>query len=364
MAVRIDNKCTIVIAVWNERDVTCQCLESLMCKTDYPHKVLIIDNGSDEDTKRFLENFCRDRPYFTIKRFDENLGYLKAANFAFSTLDTPYLCLLNNDTILTDGWLSECISVLKSRTDIGIVSPTTNEISRKFTEIFDAGRLGEYKGKFIETDSCVGSCFIVKKELVDRIDGFDAVYTKGYFEEVDYCFRARQAGFRSVMALGAYITHLSSVSFNKTPGASKKLWHENRDILESRWGKPKRMLFFIKRKYGSDALSRARDYIIKECRSRTIVDVYFKGNRSWIKEAHFNIREKNCLFYNMLSLFIILKFKKKPYDTIVTDIRMPSALFRLAGYGDDLSCRRYLFKEEMEKITDVYYDILGGRIKP
>jgi len=320
--------CTIAIAVWNQRDVTRRCLESLILKTDYPFKASIIDNGSGEDTKKFLGDFCKDKPNFSIKRFDENIGYLNAANFAFSVLDTPYICLLNNDTILTDGWLSECISVLESGDRIGIVSPTTNEIGRKFTEIFNANRLGEYKGRFVEVDSCLGSCFIVKKEVAERIGGFDPIYTKGYFEEVDYCFMARREGFISVMALGAYITHLSGVSFRENPQALNELWHKNRDILEARWGRPRRMMFFIKGDYAGGALSNVCGYIMKECRARTIVDFYSRHRHEWIEKAHFNIRVKRCLFYNFFVLYLILRFKKKSYDAVITDVKMPLFLRR------------------------------------
>jgi len=323
-----DKTCTIAIAVLDNKDITRQCLDSLILNTEGPYRVLVIDNGSQDETRIFLENFCAVRENFTLKRFNENTGYLAAANYALSTLKTPYICLLNNDTMVTAGWLSECVSILEARSDIGIISPTTNEISKRFEKLYWSGGIKHYRGRAIEVNSCVGSCFIVKREVVDKIGIFDPIYTDGYFEEVDYCLRAGKAGIRAMMALGAYIHHLGKRSFKKLPEETRyALWHKNRAILESRWGKNRHILFFIKGNYDNGALSRTREYLLDKCRDRAIIDLYFRGNRRWIRGTHFNIRYRDSLFYNFLYLFFILKFKKKSYDAVITDVKIPSFLF-------------------------------------
>ena len=126
------------------------------------------------------------------------------------------------------------------------VSPTTNEVSDKFRSISSSGKIKNYKGRSIEVNSCLGSCFILKREVIAKIGYFDPAYTSGYFEEVDYCFRARAAGFKSVLALGAYIEHLGNVSFGLKPKDREELWFKNRAIFESKWGKSERMLIFLK----------------------------------------------------------------------------------------------------------------------
>lgn len=327
----MNRPCTIAIAVWNKPEITAQCLKSLTLHTNYPHNVLIIDNGSEEETQVFLRDFCSGKDDFSIKRFDENIGYLSAANFALENITTPYICLLNNDTMVTDGWLSECISVLESRGDIGIVSPTTNEISNNFRAAFLSGCARALKGKSIEVNSGLGSCFILKNEVVKKIGLFDPIYTSGYFEEVDYSFKAAAAGFKSVMALGAYIEHLGNTSFGLMPEERKKLWHANRGIFESRWGKSERILVFVKKAYGKDALSKAKEYLLDKCRHRAIVELYFKRGDGWARGVHFNIRNKKSPFYASLLLCFMIRMKKKAYDIVITDIRMPPLLLRLFG---------------------------------
>jgi len=326
----MEKTCTVAIAVWNSLKATRQCLESLVLHTDYPYKALVIDNGSGADTRAFLEDFCRGRDNFRIKRFEENTGYLPAANFALETAETPYICLLNNDTILADGWLGECVSILGSRDDVGIVSPTTNELSRKFRERLVSGKIKEYKGKSIEVNSCLGSCFILKREVVAKVGCFDPVYGTGYFEEVDYCFRARAGGFGSRLALGAYIEHLGNTSFGVLPQEREALWRRNRDILESRWGGPERILVFLKKRYGEDVLARAREFLLARCRKRAIIELYSSDGGAWAEGLHFNIRLRRTLLYNRAALYLTAALKKKAYDRVITDIRASS----LNGFCD------------------------------
>ncbi|GEM_PF-2076819 len=335
----MNKPCTIAIAVWNKPEITAQCLESLVRHTKYPYNVLIIDNGSEEETQVFLRDFCSGKDNFRIKRFDENVGYLRAANYTLETVRTPYICLLNNDTILTDGWLAESISVLESSEDIGIVSPTSNEITGKFKKDFLSGRTKDRKRKFIEVNGCLGSCFILKQEVAARIGYFDPIYAAGYFEEVDYCFKAGAAGFRSVLALGAYIEHLSNASFSAAPKERDALWHKNRDIFESRWGKSERVLIFLKNIYGKEILAKRRTYLLKKCRARAIIELYSKDGGGWAKDLHFNIRQKHSPAYNFLALYLMIILKKKAYDTVITDVHMPSFILnllkkRLNGFYD------------------------------
>lgn len=318
------NICTIAIPIWNNLEATCQCLTSLVKCTEYPHEILLIDNGSQEPTKKYLEGFCKGRSNCRIKRFDENIGYLSAVNYALTAIKTRYICLLNNDTILTDGWLSECIFILNSSPDIGIACPTTNDTSHRFKKLFTSGGINAFKGKGIEVTSCMGCCFILKKQVVDLIGPFDPDYGEGYLEEVDYCLKASSAGFRSVMALGAYITHIGKMSFGMMPEKIQYLWKKNNALLTSRWGMPERILIFVKNRYSDDELEKARNVILKKCRKRAIVDIYCKSGLEWIRDVHFSIREKNSPLYNLLILKFIVKLKRKGYDTVVTD----------AGKGD------------------------------
>lgn len=327
----MDKLCTIAVTIWNKPDITRQCLESIAAHTEYPHELLLIDNGSDSDTRKVLEDFCRGKANYRIKRFDENIGYLKAANFTIETVHTPYICLLNNDTTVTGGWLSECISILESAADTGIVSPTTNEISDNFRSDFLSGKTRSLKGKSIEVNSGLGSCFILKKEVAEKVGLFDPVYTDGYFEEVDYSFRALSAGFRSRMALGAYIEHLGNTSFGMMPSMRKKLWHGNREIFESRWGRSERILVFVRGDYNDDILSKAREYLLDKCRHRAIVELYCKCGDGWARGVHFNIRHKKSPFYGALVLCFMVKLKKKAYDTVITDIRVLPLLVKLFG---------------------------------
>lgn len=316
--------CTIIVTVRNNPGATRICLESLFAQTEEPYKVLIIDDGSDKQTHDFLLKFCTGKNNFQIKRFDENIGYIKAANYALETIDTPYICLLDNNTILTNGWLAECSYILDSYSDIGIISPATNEISGRFAKHYLSGSISNFRGKFIETNGCSGPCMIIKKEAVGKVGYFDPIYQDGYFAETDFCLRARQYSFRSVIALGAYITRAGRSFFDKLPSRER-----DKSVFESKWGKPERVMVFLKKFYSPERLERAKTWIVMKCAHRAMIDLYSKDGNWWAEGLHLSIRRKKCVAYNFTVLYLLLLFKKKAYDTVITDMRMPDFMGKL-----------------------------------
>ena len=99
-------KCDIIIPVWNQPEATRECIESIVRGTNYPYRLILVDNGSGPETRSYLEEL-RKRPAPEVKliRNEENLGYIKAVNQGLKASDAPYVCLMNNDTIPGAGWL-------------------------------------------------------------------------------------------------------------------------------------------------------------------------------------------------------------------------------------------------------------------
>src|SRR3989338_1707235 len=107
--------CDIVIPVWNQPTFTKECIESIVKNTDVDYRLIIIDNASGEETKSYLESLKEQRGLkLLLIRNENNLGFLKAANQGMRLSDAQYICLINNDTLVTDGWLSEMIEVAQS----------------------------------------------------------------------------------------------------------------------------------------------------------------------------------------------------------------------------------------------------------
>ncbi|MCK4818221.1 glycosyltransferase family 2 protein, partial [bacterium] len=206
------NKCDIVIPVWNELVMTKECLESIYKNTRTDYRLIIIDNGSDEETKEYFRAISHKSKFkVTLIRNKKNIGALKALNQGMNLSDAEFVCLLNNDTQVTDGWLTEMIKVAESSEDIGIVNANSNTFGcrpkrRQPLEIL-ARELKSYSGEYSELAWASGFCMLIKRKLIQEVGLFDEIYGMGTFEDADFCKRAQDLGYLSVCAKAAYVYH-------------------------------------------------------------------------------------------------------------------------------------------------------------
>jgi len=121
------SKCDIIIPVWNQLDVTRECVTSIMKHTAYPYRLIIIDNASDAPTASYLDSLksAKDLDLMLIRN-SRNLGFVKAVNQGIGASDAPYLCIMNNDTIATAGWLNELVDVIEANKEMGLINPSSN----------------------------------------------------------------------------------------------------------------------------------------------------------------------------------------------------------------------------------------------
>jgi len=312
-------KCDIIIPVWNQLKATKICLKSLFENTNFPYRLIIIDNGSEKKTKEFLEDFVKQNREQKIElyRNEENEGFVKAVNRGMKAGNAEYICILNNDTIVTNGWLSEMVSIGESSPKIGIINPSSNNLGQKpgknvTIEAFLQTMIAN-KGKYADLGTALGFCMLIKKEVVKRIGLLDEIYSPGNFEDTDFSLRAREAGYTAVRSMAAYVYHKENTSFNILKGY-KRGFERNKKIFESRWGIQKRILF-IK----SDNLDKAcKEKIIKKLKPNNWV--YIASKNAFDFQSEYS-RLKTLHFKGLFTLKVLLKilFKKKRYDEIYCD---------------------------------------------
>ncbi|GAI90090.1 unnamed protein product, partial [marine sediment metagenome] len=244
------SKCDIIIPVWNQLKATKRCLDSLLQNTTFDFNLIIVDNGSGKKTEDFLKDFERNNPKYGIIliRNEKNKGFVKAVNQGIRESRADYICILNNDTIVTEGWLSEMIKILQINPGIGIVNPSSNNLGQKPArgqKIEDyVSALKSGSGKYAELMNGLGFCMLIKKSLIEEIGLFDEIYGMGNFEDTDFSMRAKRKGYLCVRALGAYVYHKENTSFNVFRQYHCE-FEKNKKIFESRWGKQKRILFVL-----------------------------------------------------------------------------------------------------------------------
>ncbi len=207
---------SIIILNWNGLSFTKQCIESIHRNTLQPFEVIVVDNGSSEEERQSLRKMKASGRMDVLIENDSNRGFSAANNQGLRKAKGSYIVLLNNDTIVTEKWLDELIKTGESDKKIGIVGPhlPESETGRTFYGggfIDLAGRARHSFSSFeSEAEQVGGAAFFFKRIVFDKIGELDEGFSPIYFEETDYCARARKAGFRAWFTPKSRIIHFGS----------------------------------------------------------------------------------------------------------------------------------------------------------
>jgi len=171
MDARSSPEVDIVIPVWNQPDVTQRCLRSLVECTEMPLRLILIDNASSAETQTLLTKFQPPERFLVTRiRNPENLGFVKAVNQGIRAGSAPWVCLLNNDTVVTPGWLEEMLKVALSDPSVGLVNPTSNSLGFSPGEQpLEAFALGckRFSGQWTQLTSALGFCLLARRSLLE-----------------------------------------------------------------------------------------------------------------------------------------------------------------------------------------------------
>ena len=285
----MEKKVAIIILNWNGWKDTVECLESLY-QIDYQnYEVVVIDNNSKDNSiekikeyadgrLRVNSNFFKFNPnnkplkifecdkenfYKVSKDYNnlsasqkliliknnENYGYAEGNNigikYALKNLNPNYVLLLNNDTVVDKEFLKNLIEVaeiedcgiLGSKTFIydqpDIIQVAATKINLWTGECNMIGRSEIDHGIYDtieESDYISGSSFLIKKETIEKIGFLDKKYFC-YWEDTDYCIRAKKAGIKSKYSPNSYIWHKECASTNRISGLDIYLMNRNRIIF-------------------------------------------------------------------------------------------------------------------------------------
>jgi GT2 family glycosyltransferase len=235
--------CDILIPFYNGLNYLRDCIESIINNTDYPHNILLIDDGSDDYTKQQISQYVETYPHISIQSHPKRLGYLKACNAGLRASTGDYIVLLNSDTYVLPGWLDRLIDCAESDKKIAIVNPITNMASILSVPmppgltVYTMGeRISQFsQRRYPDVVTASGFCLFLKKEALAALGQFDEIYGIGYCEESDYSMRAIDRGWRVVVADNAFVYHKGSGTFGQL--LRQEHYSRNRDIFDQRWEK-------------------------------------------------------------------------------------------------------------------------------
>ncbi|MHB8647900.1 MAG: glycosyltransferase [Thermomicrobiales bacterium] len=236
---------SIVIPVHNGAAHTYMALESIIAHTHgIPYEVIVVDDGSGDETRHLLE--CVDR--LRVDSHVSNIGFGESCNHGAAMARGRYLCFLNNDTLVTPGWLDALVESLEGEPTRGaagakLVYPG-GDLQEAGSIIWRDGTTSAYgRGDdpfapaycyLREVDYCSAACLVVRAALFRSLGGFDARYAPAYYEDADLCMRLREAGYAVMYVPRAVVIHAEHGSSGQ--GMAMRLQERNRALFTARWG--------------------------------------------------------------------------------------------------------------------------------
>ncbi|MDQ1445958.1 MAG: hypothetical protein QOI20_2422, partial [Acidimicrobiaceae bacterium] len=239
---------SIVVVVHNGVRFTAMCLESLLADADAPAaEVVVVDNGSTDETPQLLDALHRLDGRVRVVSLNRNMGFAKGNNAGIAAARGETVVLLNNDTIVTPGWLRPLLAHLTDGA-VGLVGPTTSrtcneaEIESPYRTVgelaeFAAARWRAFAGRGFDIGMLAMFCVAGRRSTFEQIGALDESFELGLFEDDDYAMRARAAGFRLMCAEDAFVHHFGQASLGTVLDSERydDLFNRNRARFEAKW---------------------------------------------------------------------------------------------------------------------------------
>ena len=249
---------SLLIPTRDRRALTETCVRSILDKSTYQnYEILILDNGSVEpETLAFFEQIQREDLRVRVLRYDHPFNYSAINNFGAQHAKGEILGLVNNDIeVISPEWLTEMVSHAV-RPDIGCVGAKlyySNDTIQHAGVICSIGGVAGHSHKFyprsrpgyfsrlllVQNLSAVtAACLLVRKNVFDEVQGLDDVNLKVAFNDVDFCLKVREAGYRNLWTPYAELYHYESIS-RGAEDSPEKIERFNGEVafMLDKWGK-------------------------------------------------------------------------------------------------------------------------------
>lgn len=239
---------SIVMLSWNAPSFTVKALESIRARTTEPYEVIVVDNGSGPETLDMLRAI--DDPHVRVVYNKRNRGYAGGNNDGIAAASGEYVVLLNNDVVVSEGWLDALIAPFAHDAGIGVTAPRSNKVvghqqlpfatydSEESMLAFARTRAELYDERGYYADRAIGLCLCVDRTVLETIGGFDERFVLGNFEDDDFCLRVRAAGYAIYICEDSFIHHFGSASFSANNVDYAVTMRDNWTRFAKKWGYP------------------------------------------------------------------------------------------------------------------------------
>ena len=244
----MEKTCSVIILNWNGAEMLRRYLPSVL-KNTIGAEIIVADNGSTDDS---LAIIAKEFPTVRTIVLDHNYGFAEGYNRAIEQVDSEYVVLLNSDVETPEGWLSPLLDYLEAHPEVAAVQPKIRSWKNK--EFFEhAGAAGGYlnalgypycrgrvlwhveqdKGQYdtvAEVDWTSGACMCVRTKIYKESGGLDAAFF-AHMEEIDLCWRMRNAGWKLACVPQSIVFHLGGGSLHYDNPRKNYLNHRNNLLM-------------------------------------------------------------------------------------------------------------------------------------
>ncbi len=240
---------SVVVLAYNNWSFTRACVDSVLRFSDDANfELIVVDNGSTDETAAGLERIARYEPRMRVVSNAQNAGFAAGNNAGIVAATGEYVVLLNNDTYVTRGWMRDLVRPLVLDRSIGLAAPLTNNMGNEQKVAVAYGDMSEMASaalafqrrhlrERLDVSTVAFFCVATRRDVIARVGLLDERYGLGFFEDDDYCRRVEEAGYRIVIVDDVFVHHHLSASFDAL-GAERKeeQMKRNRALYEDRWG--------------------------------------------------------------------------------------------------------------------------------
>ena len=232
---------SVIVLVWNGEKFLAPCLESLLNQTVKPAEIIVVDNASTDRSVQIAQTYA-DKGAIRFLRNEDNLGYAGGNNVGIAAARGEIIVLLNQDTVVHPTWLAALQEAFTDKA-VGIVGCKTLYPDEKtlqhagglvrFPDAFtrhvgqgeqDVGQYDEPR----EVDYVTGAAFAVHRRVIEQVGLLDSLFYPAFYEEIDYCYRARRAGFKVLYFPKATLIHHETPTLPAESYARVAAFHRNR----------------------------------------------------------------------------------------------------------------------------------------
>jgi glycosyltransferase involved in cell wall biosynthesis/cell division protein FtsB len=245
---------SIIIPTRDHADILGICLASVLNKTSYPHfEIIVVDNGSvEQETQQLLASQPQDK--VRVMRDDRPFNYSRLNNLAVQVAKGDVICLMNNDIeVLTPDWLEEMLS-FALQSDIGCVGARLwypSGVLQHGGVVLGIGGIAGHSHKYLSRQqsgyfgravlhqsfsAVTAACLVIRREIWEEVEGLDESFAVA-FNDVDFCMRVRDGGYRNVWTPYAEMIHHESLSRGEEDNPEKIARFQSEiHRMDQRWG--------------------------------------------------------------------------------------------------------------------------------